>query len=180
MLDIDFEYLPLFAELESEVEKFKENDNQEKKQSLKNATEGLAKQTKNNFIREGSNIANIQPKKPASGNILEILYTSFSLNLSLYTRHYRKFSLLLDCMNCKRLREEKNELQSKLKEKEENLRKALARISENVSKSRKDKLALENENHRMRIKYAESRVGQMLRSNCSKSTPNLDKILPDR
>ena len=83
-------------------------------------------------------------------------------------------------MNCKRLREEKNELQSKLKDKEENLRKALARISENVSKSRKDKLALENENHRMRIKYAESRVGQMLRSNCSKSTPNLDKILQDR
>ena len=71
-------------------------------------------------------------------------------------------------------------MQSKLKEKEENLRKALARISENVSKSRKDKLALENENHRMRIKYAESRVGQMLRSNCSKSTPNLDKILQDR
>ena len=83
-------------------------------------------------------------------------------------------------MNCKRLREEKNELQSKLKDKEENLRKALERISENVSKSRKDKLALENENHRMRIKYAESRVGQMLRSNCSKSTPNLDKILQDR
>ena len=80
-------------------------------------------------------------------------------------------------MNCKRLREEKNELQSNLKEKEDNLKKALAKISENVSKSRKDRIALENENHRMRIKFAESRVGQMLRNNCSKSSPNLDKIV---
>ena len=83
-------------------------------------------------------------------------------------------------MNCKRLREEKNELQSKLKEKEDNLKKALTKISENVFKSRKDKIALENENHRMRIKFAESRVGKMLRNNYSKSTPNLDKILNDR
>ena len=71
-------------------------------------------------------------------------------------------------------------MQSKLKEKDDNLKKAIAKISENVSKSRKDKLALENENHRMRIKYAESRVGQMLRNNCSKSTPNLNKIMLER
>ena len=89
-------------------------------------------------------------------------------------------SSFLDCMNCKRLREEKKELQAKLKEKEDNLKKALTKISENVSKSRKDKITLENENHRMRIKFAESRVGQMLRNNFSKSTPNLDKISKDR
>jgi len=55
------------------------------------------------------------------------------------------------------------------------LKTALQQLNENVSKARKDKLALQNENHRMRIKYAESKVGQMLR-NSSKSTPNLHQI----
>lgn len=52
---------------------------------------------------------------------------------------------------------------------------ALQQLNANVSKAKKDKLALQNENHRMRIKYAESKVGQMLR-NSSKSTPNLHQI----
>ena len=44
-------------------------------------------------------------------------------------------------------------------------------MNTNISKAKKDKIALQNENHRMRIKYAKSKVGQMLQS--SKSTPNL-------
>ena len=51
-------------------------------------------------------------------------------------------------------------MQSRLQEKEDNLKKALSRLSENVSKARRDKLALENENHRMRIQFAESRPGE--------------------
>ena len=79
----------------------------------------------------------------------------------------------LDCKECLRLRDENKYLHESLRENEDKLKKVLAQMNENISKAKKDKLALENENHRMRIKYAESKVGQMLRN--SKSTPNLDK-----
>ena len=81
----------------------------------------------------------------------------------------------LECNECWKLKNENEELQSRLREKEGKLKTALQQLNANVSKARKDKLALQNENHRMRIKYAESKVGQMLR-NSSKSTPNLHQI----
>ena len=81
----------------------------------------------------------------------------------------------IECNECWKLKHENEELQSRLREKEGKLKTALQQLNANVSKAKKDKLALQNENHRMRIKYAESKVGQMLR-NSSKSTPNLHQI----
>ena len=62
-------------------------------------------------------------------------------------------------------------MNEKLSDKEEKLKAVLLQLNTNISKAKKDKIALQNENHRMRIKYAKSKVGQMLQS--SKSTPNL-------
>ena len=76
-----------------------------------------------------------------------------------------------DCAECNKLRAERDSLNEKLSEKEEKLKAVLLQLNSNISKAKKDKIALQNENHRMRIKYAKSKVGQMLKS--SKSTPNL-------
>ena len=60
----------IVAELESEVEKYRENDNEERRESPMKGMNGLTKATnyvKNVYIREGSNVSNVHPKKPLSG-----------------------------------------------------------------------------------------------------------------
>ena len=68
-------------------------------------------------------------------------------------------------------------MKEQLREREEKLKILLQQLNENMSKAKKDRLALENENHRIKIKYAQSKVGQMLRAASSKSTPNLTDVV---
>ena len=86
-------------------------------------------------------------------------------------------SSYLDCSNCKKLGHEIETMKEQLREREEKLKILLQQLNENMSKAKKDRLALENENHRIKIKYAQSKVGQMLRGASSKSTPNLTDVV---
>ena len=65
----------------------------------------------------------------------------------------------LDCTDCLKLRTENEVLKEQVREREEKLKMLLQQLSDNMTKARADRLALENANHRMKIKYAQSKVG---------------------
>ena len=68
-------------------------------------------------------------------------------------------------------------LEEALRERDLRYRQVLGDLNRRLETAKKENLQLKNGNHRLKIKYATSKVGEMLRSNLSQSSPSLRETL---
>ena len=77
------------------------------------------------------------------------------------------------CSDCREYKAKMMEMEDTLKERDARFRQRLGQVNVQLTAAKKENLELKNTHHRLKIKYATSTIGHMLRGRRSQSNPSL-------
>ena len=77
------------------------------------------------------------------------------------------------CSDCREYKAKMMEMEDTLKERDARFRQRLGQVNVQLTAAKKENLELKNAHHRLKIKYATSTIGHMLRGRRSQSNPSL-------